>query len=156
MVHEPCMPGARGVDTLPRSQFLPILATAVTPGIFGIESDTLHVLQTLHHWDPFQLCVLEYRCLGFTGRGVFVCIPKERCKLFWGGLQGATFAELLCTHFVQRSLLLQLPSPLVDSITVATAWRGMCMLSIPKALTIIHWVPKLRERRGIPMYHGGL
>ena len=53
-----------------RSQFLPILATPVTAGIFGIESDTLHMLQTLR---PFQLCVLDYRCLGSTE-----CLPRAR------------------------------------------------------------------------------
>ena len=61
LVHVWCAPGARRVDTPPRYQFLPILATTVTPTLLGIEPDTLHMLQTLHHSYSFQLRVLDYK-----------------------------------------------------------------------------------------------
>ena len=80
----------------------PFLATTMTPGIFGIESHTLHMLQTLHHSCPFQLRVLDYifwvlgLCIAHVVRSHTLLNSAAvfwKVQPYYRALHGAAFAE---------------------------------------------------------------
>ena len=103
-------------------------------------------LKTCHMFGPYNLnwqdLMLHVEC---ALDGILQLVVQIRKP-------GYTVANLMIPH-QDSNLLFQLPSLLDEGIMVVTAQRSIhrknrWMLGIPKALIIVHWAPKKRERQG--------